>query len=81
MTNVKKIENAINNIKEINQDAGNELHTQMHHAQNVKWTREDLSTYMKSDNDIADIHYCDNDAMHEAIREIQDDIIMFYGED
>ena len=74
------IENEINKVKEWNAEAGNKLHDQMSHAQNAKWSREELSEYLKSDEDVADMFYSDDDQQHAEIREIQDSIINFYGE-
>jgi len=80
MTTFDNIEKAINNVKNWNQEAGNELHNQFHHAQNSNWSIADLSEYIKSDNDVADEHYSDEDSQHAEIREIQDSIINFFGE-
>ena len=74
MTTFNDIEKAINAVKEWNQEAGNDLHRLFHHAQNSSWTTDELSEYIKSDNDIAD-----EDQQHLDIREIQDSIIDFFG--
>lgn len=81
MGNYLKIEKEINSVKEWNMEAGNELHNQMSHAQNATWTREELSEYIKSDNDVADQYYSVGDQQHDEIRNIQDSIISFYGEE
>jgi len=78
MNTYQKIEAAINNIKNIHQEAGNELHQQLFHAGNSGWSREDLSEYVKSDNDVVDHFGCEN--ILDEIREIQDSIINFFGE-
>ena len=80
MKTSEKIEQRIDNVKEWNQSAGNELHDQMNHAQSSEWSRSELSDYIKSDNDVADEHYEPGDPRHAEIREIQDSIINFYGE-
>ena len=79
MNNLKQIETAINNVKNWNQEAGNELHAQFHHAQNSNWSRSDLAEYMKSESDVAEKYYSDEDNQHREIREIQDSIINFFG--
>ena len=68
----EKIQNDINAVKEWNQEAGNKLHDQMHKAQNASWTKEELSDLLKSDDDVADEFYGEDDARHAEIRNIQD---------
>lgn len=80
METYQKIEKDINSVKEWNQEAGNKLHQQMIRAQNASWTKEGLADYMKSDEDVADEFYSDDDPLHAEIREIQDAIIGYYGE-
>jgi len=80
MNTFETIEQLINAVKEYNQEAGNELHDQMHRAQNAEWTREELSEFLKTDNDVADAYYNDGEAQHADIRNIQDMVINFYGE-
>lgn len=81
METYKKIESKINTVKEWNQEAGNELHNQLSQAQNAQWNKKELSEYIKSENDIADKYFNDESIQHSEIREIQDWIISFYGEE
>lgn len=80
METYEKIQNDINAVKKWNQEAGNKLHEQMHRAQNSSWTKEELSELLKSDEDVADEFYSEDDTQHVEIRNIQDEIIGFYGE-
>jgi hypothetical protein len=80
MHTYQKIENEINKIKEINMEAGNILHDQMHRAQNSKWTFDDLSNLLKTENDVADLFFSDDEGRHSDIRNIQDSIINFYSD-
>ena len=77
----KKIESQINAVKEYNQEAGRQLQMQLQDAKIKRWTKEEFSDYIKSENDVADEHYTlDEDKEHAEIRDIQDAIIGFYGE-
>ena len=78
MTTFENIKKEINAVKEWNQEDGNRLHIQCHHAQNRSWTIDELSEYL-SDNDIADEYYVDQDQQHCKIREIQNSIINYFG--
>ena len=71
----EKIESMINKVKEWNQEAGNTLHEQMHTAQNSEYSNSELAELIKSEEDVADMYYCDEDIRHGDIREIQDAII------
>ena len=77
---MKSIENKINALKEVNIEAGNMLNDQISHAQNAQWSRNDLSDLMKSDCDVADKFFSDNELLHSEVREMQDAIIGFYGD-
>ena len=79
METYEKIQNEINSVKEWNQEAGNKLHEQMNRAQNADWTEEELSELMKSEEDVADEFYSEDDPRHDEIRNIQDAIIGFYA--
>jgi len=79
MNTYEKIQNDINDVKEWNQEAGSMLHAQMHAAQNSERTREELEDLLKSDDDVADKFYSEDDPRHNDIRTIQDAIIGFYG--
>lgn len=78
MTIYQDLELAVNRIKDINQEVGNELHNQLFHAGNSKWSVEDLSEYMKSDHDVVDMFDCDD--ILEEIRNFQDWVIGYFGE-
>lgn len=83
MNTFNELEKEINTIKELNQEAGNLLHTQLHNASNSEWSREDLSELLKSENDAVDL--LDNELlafeeMQNTVRNIQDGIINFFGE-
>jgi hypothetical protein len=73
------IEKRINEVKEWNQEAGNKLHEQMHMAQNSDWSREDLNELIKTEEDVSDEFYSQDDIQHAEIRSIQDVIIGFYS--
>jgi hypothetical protein len=81
MNTYEKIQVKINNVKEWNQEAGNKLHDQLHRAANARWTREELSELLKQEDDVADSHYSDDDVQHAEIRDIQEDIIILFGEE
>jgi len=77
-----EIEKEINDFKEINQEAGDLLHMQLHHASNSEWSIKDLSELLKSENDAVDLLDNDLEAFEEmqaTVREIQDSIIYFFG--
>lgn len=76
----QRIEKEINSVKEWNQEAGNRLHQQFSEACNAEWTSEELSTFLKSDEDVADEFYKVGDERHSEIRNIQDSIISFCRE-
>lgn len=80
METFQKLEAKVNALKEINMEAGNKLHDQLSHAQNAQWSSDDLSDLMKSDCDVADMFFGDNEVVHAEVREIQDAIIGYYGE-
>ncbi len=82
MGTLKEIEKTINRVKEYNQDAGHELHVQLHHAMNSARviTTKDLTWLLKSDLDVADKYYSIDDKEHAEIRNIQDSIISFFGD-
>lgn len=80
METFETIQNLINDVKEYNQEAGNELYEQLRIAQNEQWSNGDLSDLLKSEDDVADSFYNDDDSQHADIRNIQDMIINFYGE-
>ena len=75
----EKIINDINKIKEYNIEAGNILHDQMHCAQNARFSFDELSDYLKEDDDVADLYFSDNEELHKEVRDIQDSIITFYA--
>ena len=81
MNTYEKIQVKINNVKEWNQEAGNKLHDQLHRAANARWTREELSELLKQEDDVADTHYSVDDVQHAEIRDIQEDIIGFFGQE
>lgn len=75
------IQNEINNLKDVHEDYNdqiNKLHKQMIVAQNSYFSREDLSEYLKSEDDVCD--KIDNEALIEEVRNIQDLIICFYSD-
>ena len=83
MNMFSKIEREINEFKELNQEAGNLLHQQLHHASNSNWSKTELSELLKSENDAADLldkELLAFDEMLGAVRDIQDSIIYFFGE-
>lgn len=80
METYKKLEAEVNAIKEINAEAGNILHDQLTFAQNAKWSFDDLSELIKSDTDVADRFFSDDEEMHILVRHTQDGIIQFYAE-
>tara|TARA_R100000951_G_scaffold116755_1_gene130446 strand:+ start:8792 stop:9034 length:243 start_codon:yes stop_codon:yes gene_type:complete len=80
MNTFESIQTLINEVKEYNQEAGNELHEQVSKVQSAQWSKEELSDLLKSDNDVADTYYNENDCQHAEIRNIQDMIINLYGE-
>lgn len=80
MTTLNKIEKEINEVKEWNMDAGNELHTQLSESLNSSNSFDDLSEIIKEDNDVADKYYSQDDGQHAEIRNIQDAIINFCAE-
>lgn len=63
-------------------DLLNELHNQLEVAGNAEWDRDELSDFIKSDNDVLDSGVISEDsALWEEIRNIQDSIIAFFGEE
>ncbi len=83
MNTFNELEKEINSFKRLNQEAGNLLHIQLHHASNSEWSREDLSELLKSENDAVDL--LDNELlafekMQSTVRNIQDGIINYFGE-
>ena len=80
METFNNIENAINVVKDWNQEAGNKLHSQFEQAKNSHWTKNSLGNFIKSDEDVADEFYSDDDSQHAEIREIQDSIINYFCE-
>jgi len=79
MNTYEKLQSEINAIKEINQEAGNILHEQLHRAVNAEWGAEDLSEMIKTDRDVADLFFSNNQSVHDDVRNIQDGIIGFFG--
>ena len=88
MTNnqVQDIQNQINSLKaNFCEDENitsqlNILHDQLNKAGAAEWSREELSNFLKSDNDILDsgvIH--EETILYADIRNIQDQIINFFG--
>ena len=75
----QKIEESINSVKEWNQKAGNELHSQLHTFANSEWNTEDMNTLVFQDEDVADTHYDVDDTQHQEIREIQYEIVNFFS--
>jgi len=80
MQTYQQIEKSINDIKEINQEAGNKLHEQMFKAQNASWSASELSDLLKSEEDVADTYFNLDSSAHSDVRNIQDAIISFYSE-
>ena len=76
------IEAQINILKDYADDtqfeALNKLHAQLNQAANAEWTKDELSNLIKSDDDVLD-NFEKDTAFYEAVREIQDGIILFFG--
>ena len=86
MNTFEAIQEDINNLKvgadENLIDLANELHQQFNTASNASWSREELADFIKSDNDVLDSDVVDSETgLYEDIRNIQDAIINFFGED
>lgn len=79
----ESIKAEINNLKvdasETEMEALNELHNQFDKAGNASWTKDELTTELKQDNDVLDSFEQDA-AFYEDVRSIQDSIISFFGE-
>lgn len=59
----------------------NILHDQFNRAGAAEWSKDELSDLIKSDSDILDSGVIDEEtALWDQVREIQDDIILFFGE-
>lgn len=86
MSAFESLQNEINNLKI---DASNDLmevlnklHDQFNRASNAKWSREELSEIIKSEDDVLDTGLIEEDTgLWEEIRSIQDGIINFFGEE
>jgi hypothetical protein len=76
-----EIENEINLLKESHQDAGNVLHEQFYKASIAEWSVYELSDYIKSDEDVITDFNLDGFLVATRIRNIQDAIINFFGEE
>lgn len=79
----ESIKSEINNLKidatEKEMEALNILHDQFDKAGNASWTKEELETELKQENDILDDFEQDS-GFYESVRFIQDSIIGFFGE-
>jgi len=86
MNNFTMLQNEINELKigadDDLMDVANKLHDQLHCASNSSSSREDLSEFLKSDNDVLDSGAIDEDTgLWETVRSIQDGIINEFGEE
>ena len=84
-TEIKKmrntnIENQIKAVLGFNVNAMLELYAQYLQVMNSDFTRYELMTMLKTDEDIADMYFVEGTHEHSEIREIQDAIINFYGQ-
>ncbi len=79
MKTYQEIEKDINRVKEYNQYAGSELHSQLHAAANSEWSTPDLTKLIKSDFDVADKYNSIDNKDHAEMRKIQDSIIELFG--
>lgn len=75
MTSFSQIENEIKLIKEFDIEAGNKLNEQLHHSIHGTWDADELEQHLKSDEDVADLFFSDNESLHADVRNIQDAII------
>jgi len=77
------IESQINELKtNTNAETVTLLHDQFVHASTAGWTRAELAQHIKGDNDVLDAcNVEEGGALWADIREIQDFIINFFGED
>lgn len=84
MSTFESINSEIYNLK-INADTEqeaeifNELHDQFVRVSSAGWTREELETELKQENDVLD-DVSDEAWFYEDVRNIQDAIVVFFGD-